>query len=160
MTDVSGGEQQQFGAIPFAVAPDGGLLVFLVTSRGSGRWTIPKGNPIAGKKPHRAAAIEALEEGGLVGRVSKKPLGSYTFWKRRTDYFELATVTVFPLQVTGRKARWKESGLRRVEAFPVMRAAELVVESGLAELIGSLSHEPRLHRGKRLARQRRESLAN
>jgi 8-oxo-dGTP pyrophosphatase MutT (NUDIX family) len=129
------GARHQFGVLPFILAPDGGLRIVLVTSRGSGRWTIPKGNPMAGKKPHRAAEIEALEEAGLVGKVSKKPVGSYALWKRMSDHFVLATVTVFPLAVERQLPTFKEMGVRRVESFPQAVAADLVQESGLAELI-------------------------
>jgi 8-oxo-dGTP pyrophosphatase MutT (NUDIX family) len=129
------GARHQFGVLPFLVEPDGGLRIVLVTSRGSGRWTIPKGNPMAGKKPHRAAEKEALEEAGLVGKVGKRPLGSYALWKRMSDHFELATVTVFPFEVTRLLPSFKEMAVRTVESFPQAVAADLVQESGLAELI-------------------------
>lgn len=38
-----------------------------------------------GHKDHEAAAIEAEQEAGLVGRIHKKPIGTYTYWKRRAD---------------------------------------------------------------------------
>jgi len=60
-TDASA-DLQQLGTIPFVTEEDGGIRIVLVTTRGSGRWTIPKGNPIAGLAPHKAAAREALEE--------------------------------------------------------------------------------------------------
>lgn len=129
------GSRHQFGVLPFLVEPEDRLRIVLVTSRGSGRWTIPKGNPMAGKKPHRAAEIEALEEAGLIGKVSKQPLGSYALWKRMSDHFVLATVTVFPFQVERLMPTFKEMAVRKVETFPQGIAADLVQESGLAELI-------------------------
>ena len=54
----------------------------LVTSRGTGRWIIPKGWPMKRKAPHAAAAREALEEAGVVGEVQSSPLGSYSYEKR------------------------------------------------------------------------------
>jgi 8-oxo-dGTP pyrophosphatase MutT (NUDIX family) len=129
------GARHQFGVLPYLVGEDGTLQVVLVTSRGSGRWTIPKGNPMAGKKPHKAAEKEALQEAGLVGKVGKKPVGSYALWKRMDAHFVLATVTVFPLAVSQRLVTFKEMAQRRVEAYPQAVAADLVQESGLAELI-------------------------
>ena len=38
------------------------------------RWVLPKGWPMKGKKPHAVAAIEALEEAGLLGKIGKKPI--------------------------------------------------------------------------------------
>jgi 8-oxo-dGTP pyrophosphatase MutT (NUDIX family) len=139
MTDSSSGERHQYGALPYKRSEDGTLSVFLVTSRDSGRWTIPKGNPMPGKKPHRTAAIEALEESGLIGTIEKTPLGSYVFWKRMSDHFDLATVTVFPLAVKSQQEAWKERDVRKVEAFPAALAATLVAESGLTQLIELLA---------------------
>jgi 8-oxo-dGTP pyrophosphatase MutT (NUDIX family) len=142
--DRSSGERHQFGALPYLRAADGTLSVFLVTSRGTGRWTIPKGNPMAGKRPHRTAAIETLEESGLSGSIDRKPLGSYVFWKRMADHFVLATVTVFPLAVEKQHDSWKEREVRKVEAFPAAIAATMVVESGLSELILRLQDKLKL----------------
>ena len=55
---------QQVGALPFRRVPTG-VQVLLVTSRGTKRWVIPKGNPIKGLKAHKAAAQEAFEEAGV-----------------------------------------------------------------------------------------------
>ena len=41
----------------------------------------------------------ALEEAGLVGVISEKPLGRYQFWKRQETHWALADVTVFLLKV-------------------------------------------------------------
>ena len=45
-------ECRQYGALPFHFDRHGAPHVYLVTSRGSGRWIIPKGNAIrvSGKK--------------------------------------------------------------------------------------------------------------
>ncbi|MFM6280510.1 MAG: NUDIX domain-containing protein, partial [Dolichospermum sp.] len=69
------------------------VRIVLITTRDSGRWTIPKGNPIKGLALYEAAAREALEEGGLIGKVGKDALGVYDFWKRRTGHWELAKVS-------------------------------------------------------------------
>ena len=61
---------------------DAALQVLLVTSRGSGRWVLPKGNVGGRTPPHVAAAKEAEEEAGVMGAVCPVPLGSYRFRKR------------------------------------------------------------------------------
>ena len=62
----------QVGALPFRVV-DGRVEVLLVTSRETRRWLIPKGWPMKGKKPHKAAAQEAqsvlLDAGQAVAKV-------------------------------------------------------------------------------------------
>ena len=50
---------QQIAALPYIIDPDGHAQVMLITSRDTGRWVIPKGNPITGLASHEAAAQEA-----------------------------------------------------------------------------------------------------
>lgn len=126
---------QQFGVLPLIKGSDGRWRVILITSRDSGRWTIPKGNPIKGLKPHQCAAREAEEEAGLVGEVEKEAFGHYEFFKRRAGSFELAHVTVFCLKVKRQMADFKEKGIRKVEAFLPEDAEEAVIEPGLKSII-------------------------
>src|ERR671916_612595 len=72
--NIDGDTRQQIGALPFTRDNAGRVQVMLVTSRETRRWVIPKGWPMQGKKPHRAAKLEAFEEAGLLGRVGKEPL--------------------------------------------------------------------------------------
>ena len=126
---------RQIGAIPVMTDQQGQLAVILVTTRGSGRWTIPKGNLMAGLPDHRSAEIEALEEAGLIGTISKTPLGRYQFWKRQDAHWALADVTVFLLRVSAQAESFKEKGQRDIRAFNFEDAAETVYESGLSALI-------------------------
>lgn len=48
------------------------IEILLITSRGTGRWVIPKGWPMGKKKPHEVASQEAWEEAGVRGRVRKR----------------------------------------------------------------------------------------
>lgn len=134
-------ELKQFGVLPLIKGSDGEWRVILITSRDSGRWTIPKGNPIKGMKPHEAAAIEAEEEAGLLGDVSKDPIGAYEFFKRRANSFELANVTVYCLKVKRQLGQFKEKGLRRIEAFKPEDAEDAVMEPGLKTLIRQVSQK-------------------
>lgn len=128
-------ELKQFGVLPLVKGSDGIWRVILITSRDSGRWTIPKGNPIKGLKPQQAAAVEAEEEAGLQGDMSKAPIGQYEFFKRRADTFELANVTVYCLKVKRQLPDFKEKAVRRVEAFLPADAEDAVIEPGLKSLI-------------------------
>ncbi len=114
------------------------MRVLLVTSRGTGRWVIPKGNVAAGVLPHNAAASEAEEEAGVVGAACPTPIGSYRYRKRRSNGASLmADVEVFPLAVTAELKRWKEQGQRERRWFTLAEAADLVDEPDLRELIRS-----------------------
>ncbi|MBM6596734.1 NUDIX hydrolase [Microvirga pudoricolor] len=127
----------QVGALPFRVV-DGEIEVLLVTSRETRRWLIPKGWPMKGKKPHKAAAQEAQEEAGVKGKIADKPLGHYDYWKRRLVHFDLCRVDVYPLEVSKQLKRWKEKGQREARWFKAQEAADQVLEPALAGLIRQL----------------------
>ncbi len=112
------------------------LEVLLVTSRGRGRWVIPKGWPMRGRSRHAAAAIEALEEAGVVGEIGRTPLGDYDAVKIMSDGEAVpCRVEVYPLRFTGQKDRWREQGQRVVRWFASEDAAAAVSEPGLARII-------------------------
>ena len=110
------------------------MEVCLVTTRETRRWSIPKGWPMKGLKDHLAAALEAEEEAGVFGKIAKRPCGSYLYWKRLEDRFELVRVVVFRLEVAGGLSQWRERDQRDVQWVPIGEAGHLVEESGLAAL--------------------------
>ena len=131
--------RHQFGAIPVIDGDDGLTRVILITTRDSKRWSIPKGNLMKGKKPHRVAEIEAFEEAGILGDADKTPLGSYDFLKRIDGGFVLARVDVYLLKVTEVLDDWPERKLRDVRAFLPHEAADVVNETGLVDMLRSLA---------------------
>jgi 8-oxo-dGTP pyrophosphatase MutT (NUDIX family) len=132
---------QQVAALPYRLNEAGRIEVLLVTSRETGRWLIPKGGVMKGKKPWEAAAQEALEEAGVEGKVARTPLGHYTYWKRKSDYFALYNVDVYSLKVRRQLANWPERGQRDQQWFELGLASDRVLEPALAELILRLPEE-------------------
>jgi 8-oxo-dGTP pyrophosphatase MutT (NUDIX family) len=131
--------QIQYAALPYRRRADGAMEILLVTSRETKRWVIPKGWPIKGRRPHVAAAREALEEAGLVGRVDKEPIGTYRYNKRLKNGAAVpCMVEVFPLEVRLQKKKWPEKGQRSFCWFSPEDAAEAVEEAGLGEAIRTL----------------------
>ena len=128
-------ERRQYAALPYRIAPDGRLEVLLATSRETKRWVIPKGWPMKGLKPHKAAAQEAFEETGAVGRPAKDAIGAYVYWKRLKDTFVLCRVKVFPLRVERLEETWSEQDERERRWFPQGEAAARVEEPGLRALV-------------------------
>jgi uncharacterized protein Yka (UPF0111/DUF47 family)/8-oxo-dGTP pyrophosphatase MutT (NUDIX family) len=121
-------------------AADATVRVLLVTSRGTGRWVIPKGNAVPGLSSHASAAVEADEEAGVRGLVCPVPLGSYRYRKRRRSGASLMVdVDVFPLSVTEELSAWKEQAERERRWFTLNDAATKVDEPDLRELIRSFS---------------------
>jgi 8-oxo-dGTP pyrophosphatase MutT (NUDIX family) len=82
---LHGGSAAQVGALCFRASDVGQVEILLITTRETHRWTIPKGWPIKGLKPHEVAEREAWEEAGIKGRAKKKPYGYYTYLKRLAD---------------------------------------------------------------------------
>ena len=125
----------QYAALPYRLTGRQ-LSILLVSSRGTRRWVIPKGWPMAGCKPHEAAATEAHEEAGLIGEVADQPLGSYRYLKEIKPGQSIAVqVIVFPFAVEARAETFKEEGQRVATWFPYRRAAALVAEPHLRRLI-------------------------
>lgn len=126
----------QYAALPYQLR-DGKLWILLISSRRTRRWVTPKGWPMAGKKPHEAAAIEAMEEAGLIGAISDQPLGSYRYVKDDAmgDQGLAVQVLVFPLLVEGQADHFKEEGQRVATWFRYRHAANLVAEPSLKRLI-------------------------
>jgi ADP-ribose pyrophosphatase YjhB (NUDIX family) len=89
-----------------------------------------------GMKPQDAAAVEAAEEAGVTGEMAVKPLGSYRYLKRlKGERTSAVQVIVFPLQVTGHAAAFKEQAERSSAWFRYQKAAALVAEPSLRRLI-------------------------
>lgn len=145
-------EPAQIAALPIRFTENGSVEVLLITSRETRRWVIPKGWPMKGLKDHKAAAREAEEEAGLVGRIGKDPIGSYTYWKRRSDHFELCDVAVYLLVVEGQLKKWREKDERQLQWFSPDDAAERVDEPGLGNLISQLDKHLRPRTVLRLAK--------
>ncbi len=131
---------EQFAALCYRIRADGALFeVLLVTSRDSGRWIIPKGWPMAGKKPHEVAAIEAFEEAGVRGKAKKKPFGYFTYLKmfdngQRTP----CCVQVHLLAVKETCEVFREKGQRLSEWVSCVEAARRVREPELKGLFLSV----------------------
>ena len=128
--------RRQVAALPFRRTEDGRFLIFLITSRESRRWVIPKGWPMKGRKPFEAAAREAYEEAGLVGNIGKRPLGFYLYEKQLKNRDSvLCQVRVFPLEVRKQLKNWPEQDQREGKWFAPSDAADAVIESGLSGII-------------------------
>jgi 8-oxo-dGTP pyrophosphatase MutT (NUDIX family) len=74
-------ECEQVAAVCYRVR-GGGIEFLLVQTRGSGRWTFPKGSTEPGLTHAQAAALEAFEEAGVHGRIEE---ASFTRYCRKQD---------------------------------------------------------------------------
>jgi hypothetical protein len=125
----------QYGALPWRHGLQG-LEIMLITSRETGRWVIPKGWPMGGKRPYRVAEIEAFQEAGVKGVIAKKPIGAYPYPKILPGGEDrLCFVDVYPLRVILETRKWREKAERQRAWFRAEEAAGLVDEGGLALII-------------------------
>jgi 8-oxo-dGTP pyrophosphatase MutT (NUDIX family) len=132
----------QYGVIPVRRDSDGGIEVLLITSRDTGRWVVPRGNPIAGKSPAESAAQEAYEEAGITGPVEPDSIGSYSYEKRRRLRSAVpAVVHLFRMDVAEERDEWPEKGQRERRWFRAEEAAAAVHEADLSALIRRTSRD-------------------
>jgi 8-oxo-dGTP pyrophosphatase MutT (NUDIX family) len=118
---------------------DAGREVLLVTSRGTGRWVLPKGWPIEGLDAPGSARQEAWEEAGVIPAAGPvAPVGQYRYFKRDKGRCGLwIEVQVFSLPVARLSAHFPEEDQRRRAWMSPEEAARAVEEPDLAALIES-----------------------
>ena len=124
----------QFAALCYRVK-DGKLQFCLITSRRSGRWIIPKGWPMDGETPADAAATEAFEEAGLRGKVGLRPVGVFSYYKVRSADELPCMAVVYPLKVKKVLKTWPEKGERTRKWMSRKKAASLIDDAELREII-------------------------
>lgn len=111
-----------------------GLEVLLVTTRGTGRWILPKGWPELKEAGHETAATEAYEEAGVVGAAESKPFAHFRSYKGMDGGLNLRTrVDVYLIKAEDQLDDYPELGQREVAWVPVSKAIEM-------------TNEPELHR--------------
>ncbi|MCO6422316.1 NUDIX domain-containing protein [Sinorhizobium meliloti] len=142
-TLTEGGAVHQIGAICYRTNEMGAVEVLLITTRASGRWTIPKGWPIKNLKPHQAAEREAWEEAGVAGKANKRALGYFTYLKTLDDGHKTASIVeVFRLKVDELHHKFPERGEREVAWLSPVEAARRVQEPELKGLLMRMLKEP------------------
>ena len=130
---------RQVAALPYRRHADGGMEFMVVTSRATGRFILPKGWPVKGMTDAEAAAEEAEQEAGVVGRVDKHPIGRYRYWKRLADAFVPITVTVYPLEVEAEARDYREQEQRARGWLQPAQAELLIDDPELKSLIREAS---------------------
>jgi len=113
---------RQSSVIPYRIRNERAEILMITSSSGH-HWVVPKGIHEPGMSAADSAAKEAREEAGIVGLVSKEPLGSYRYLKWKGD----CEVTVFAMQVTQEldTKEWEESYRNRRWCTPEQAIATL-----------------------------------
>ena len=111
--------------------------ILMITSRGSGRWIIPKGWPIRGLDSAGAVLQEAWEEAGIrKGEAASDPIGSYGYDKGlRGDWSVPVRTQVYPVRVIELSDDYPESHQRKRRWVTPAEAATMVDEPELSEIL-------------------------
>jgi len=126
----------QCAALPYCRAELNEPRVLLITSKRTRRWILPKGWPRPGEPLAAAAAREAFEEAGVVGRrITEGPLGEYTYLKSVDQRLIKCRVVVFALPVSSIASGWPERGQRALRWCSPDQAAHLLGEPRLQRLL-------------------------
>lgn len=117
-----------------------GLKVLMVTSRGSGRWIIPKGWPISGKDGAQTALQEAWEEAGVSkGDVTGNPVGVFRYDKELKTGLPVPVQTfVYTIRDVELSDQYPEAHQRRRKWVSPGEAANMVREPELKDILRQL----------------------
>lgn len=117
-----------------------GKKVLLVTSRGTGRWILPKGWPIDGLDAGQAALQEAWEEAGVrKGSVEARAIGTYTYDKTLDEGWSIEIETlVYPVEVEDLRKKFPEAHQRERRWVAPAEAANMVREPELQSILRDL----------------------
>lgn len=116
--------------------------VCLITSRGGGRWIIPKGWPETDLSHVDIAAQEAWEEAGLTGLISPNLYASYGASKQFEPGVGIPVRMDVYLLINPKQAKkFPELGQRKIKWLTIDKAAERVDESGLRDVLIKLKTE-------------------
>jgi 8-oxo-dGTP pyrophosphatase MutT (NUDIX family) len=126
---------EQFGALCYR-EKKGKIEILLITSRGTGRWIVPKGWAVKEQTPAGSATVEAFEEAGVEGRAKPVCAGFYNYDKLLDDGNAVPVrVALYPLRVRKLRRKYPEADQRKRRWFSRKRAAELVDEVELKSIL-------------------------
>ena len=121
----------QTGAVPYRIGSNGPEILLVTNNKGT-KWAIPKGVHAPGYSARASAAKEAFEEAGILGKVEKEALGTYT----QRKWGGVCTIRVFPMRVTEvlPETEWEESHRTR-RWVPAAKAASKIKRKGLRQIV-------------------------
>lgn len=131
-TDV----RAQVAALCYRIKGDK-LQFCIVTTRGTGRWIIPRGWPTHKHTPADGAAIEAYEEAGVRGTAHPVSIGAYSYDKPLDDGVTPVMVVVYAIKITDTVKTWPEKGQRKRRWLSRKKAVAKLTEPGLRQIVAN-----------------------
>ncbi|WP_297585153.1 NUDIX hydrolase [Roseibium sp.] len=115
---------------------ESGPEILVVSTRGTGRWILPKGWPEKNKPAFETATIEAYEEAGVVGTADPRPIGSFRSFKGLSSGLKIRTkVIVFKVKFEEQLETFPEIGQRKCAWLPLSEAMDAVEENNLKRFL-------------------------
>lgn len=111
-----------------------GRICLITTSSGK-RWVVPKGRVPQGTKIREKAVQEVWEEAGVVGTLSRRPIGRYFFRKAGRVYL----VTVFRMKAKEVQTDWPERNQRSRRWVRPKKALDLVDHTALRRILSRMA---------------------
>ncbi len=130
----------QVAALPYRIGDDGQVEILLITTRRTKRYIYPKGWRMKGRSAAEAAAQEAKEEAGVLGTVSKHPIGQYIYWKELSSMSIQIRVSVYALAVSDQLWQWSEQDERTRICVHPDRATVMVSDRSLIPFIRKINN--------------------
>jgi uncharacterized protein len=122
-------------ALPVLEYANATRSVCLITSKGTGRWIVPRGKLNAGEDPWTGAERECFEEAGVLGQAAQTPIAML-----RLKPSGRLEIPLYKLDVLEVLESWPELGMReRTWKSPIEAAAMIVDDPELVTVLNSLA---------------------
>ncbi|MDC7127340.1 MAG: hypothetical protein PQJ46_17385 [Spirochaetales bacterium] len=120
-----GKNEIEIGTIPYIIK-DGEIKVVIITSRKSGQWIFPKGQPEKDLSSDKVALMEAKEEAGIEGEITAPPIiVPYTKGEN------VINMKSFPIKIDKLCKTWEESKERKRKLVSIEEALELSTQKAV-----------------------------
>jgi len=138
--------RKQVGAIAYRRTKYG-IKILIITSRGTGRWILPKGWPMENTPDSDAALIEAWEEAG-VKRIKSDPMhcGSLRYNKVMKDGTDQPIeMQLFSFETAKLSKKFPERGQRKLRWVGVNTAIRKLKQPELKPILKQLKRQSRIN---------------
>lgn len=121
----------QLGILPY-IFKDRRLHLLLITSSSGNRWILPKGRQEPDMTPHEVAAMEAVEEAGVLGTLRQD-------LRIRCQMADGRFLQLYAMKISKLLKSWPEMNVRRRRLFPLSDALEIIGDPGVSKAVRRLA---------------------
>lgn len=121
---------RQYGVIPFI--KKGGILKVVMITSAAGYWIFPKGRFEEKRGKAGTAAMEALEEAGVEGRVLKNNAYRTKVYIKSGEEVHL---TLYAMDVSAVRVKWEEDYRRKRKVLTIKEAKKLISSEALMKCL-------------------------